>query len=176
MEKSEPEDLIVLDESGAHLAMTRRYGRSASDQRLHCPTPYARGSHYSIIAAISPHKIVASWYCEGAIDGYFFSEFIKNCLVPILTPRHGLIMDNVAFHKVREAVTLIEKTGARILYLPAYSPDLSPIELMWSKIKSILRKHAARTTEAFQTAISDAFHSIHSLDLKHWFMHCGFKF
>lgn len=60
MEKSEPEDLIVLDESGAHLAMTRRYGRSASDQRLHCPAPYARGSHYSIIAAISPHKIVAS--------------------------------------------------------------------------------------------------------------------
>lgn len=142
---------------------------------MHCPAPYARGNHYSIIAAISPSHILASWYCEGAIDGYFYSQFIEHCLVPILTPRHHLIMDNVAFHKVKEAVTRIEKTGARILYLPPYSPDLSPIEFMWSKIKSVLRKYAARTAEDFQRAISAAFYSICPLDLNHYFMHCGFK-
>jgi len=166
---------LVLDESGANLAMTRLYGRAASNQRLHWPSPYARGSHYSIIAAISPHKIVASWYCDGPIEGHFFSEFIKHCLVPVLTSRHCLVMDNVAFHKVKEAVTQVEKTGARILFLPPYSPDLSPIELMWSKIKSVLRKYSAKTAEDFQSAISAAFHSICPLDLKHYFKHCGFK-
>ncbi len=84
-------------------------------------------------------------------------------------------MDNVAFHKVKEAVTQIEKTGARILFLPPYSPDLSPIELMWSKIKSVLRKYSAKTAQDFQSAIFPAFHSICSMDLNHYFKHCGFK-
>jgi len=175
MKNTSAENLIVLDESGAHLAMTRRYGRAESHQRLHYPVPYARGNNYSMIAAITPYKIVGSWYCEGAIDGHFFTEFISHFLVPILTSHYGIIMDNVAFHKVKPAIELIEKTGARIFYLPPYSPDFSPIEMMWSKIKSVLRKQAARTAEVFQKAISKAFHSIKRLDLKHWFQYCGFN-
>lgn len=167
--------MIVLDESGAHLAMTRGYGRGESHERLYYPTPYARGNNYSVIAAITSEEIVGSWYCEGAIDGHFFTEFVRHFLVPILTPKHGVVMDNVAFHKVKPAVELIEKTGACIFYLPPYSPDFSPIEMMWSKIKSVLRKYAARTVEAFQQAISIAFHSIQKLDLIHWFKHCGFR-
>lgn len=168
-------NLIVLDESGAHLAMTRYYGRAESHQRLCYSVPYARGNNYSMIAAITPKKIVGSWYCEGAIDGHFFTEFIKHFLVPMLTPNHGVVMDNVAFHKVKPAVELIQNTGAQIFYLPPYSPDFSPIEMMWSKVKAVLRKQAARTADAFQKAIAKAFYSIQNLDLKNWFIHCGFK-
>ncbi len=169
------EDLIVIDESGANLAMTRNYGRIATNQRLHCPRPYHRGNKYSIISAISLKKIVASIYCENSIDGEFFSGFVKTCLVPELGPQHTIIMDNVAFHKIKAVEEIIKETGAKIIYLPPYSPDLSPIELMWSKIKSVLRKYGARTAETFQQAIHAGFTSITSSDLFGWFKHCGYK-
>ena len=164
-----------MDECGANLAMVRNYGRIANGERLHCPTPYHRGSKYSIIGAINTKKIVASIYCENSVDGEIFTSFIKSCLVPFLEVRHKVIMDNVAFHKVKEAEELIKGTGAELIYLPPYSPDLSPIELMWSKIKSVLRKYAARTAESFQQAISTAFHSVNSSDLLGWFKHCGYR-
>jgi transposase len=155
--------------------MSRHYGRIESGERLHCPRPYHRGSKYSIISAISTKRIVASIYCEDSIDGDIFTSFIETCLVPELATRHKVIMDNVAFHKVKTAEELIKGTGAELIYLPPYSPDLSPIELMWSKIKCILRKYAARTAEDFQQAISTAFHSINSADLHGWFKHCGYR-
>jgi transposase len=148
--------------------MTRTYGRIFGGNRLYYPVPYHRGSKYSIIGAISYQKIVASLYCEDSINGDIFSEFIEQCLVPILEPRHHVIMDNVAFHKIEKAENLIKATGANIIYLPPYSPDLSPIELMWSKIKTVLRKYAARTADCFQQAISEAFYSITSSDLLGW--------
>jgi transposase len=158
------EDLIVLDESGAHLAMTRRDGRIASHQRLQYAAPYARGSQYSMISAISTQAIVASLYCEQAIEGDFFTGCLDTQLMPHVTPRHCIIMDNVAVHKVKRAVKLIEKTGAKIVYLPPYSPDLSPIEWMGSKINSVLKKQAASTVESFQEALSLAFHAISPRD------------
>ncbi|MFN7097173.1 MAG: transposase [Gammaproteobacteria bacterium] len=164
-----------MDESGANLAMARNYGRIANGQRLHCPTPYHRGSKYSIISAISTEKIVASLYCENSIDGEIFSSFIENRLVSVLQTRHKVIMDNVAFHKVKEAEELIKATGAQLIFLPPCSSDLSPIELMWSKIKCVLRKFAARTAENFQRALSAAFHSVNSNDLLGWFEHGGYR-
>lgn len=155
--------------------MARNYGRVASGERLYCPTPYHRGSKYSIISAISTEKIVASIYCENSVDGEIFSSFLESCLVPELKARHKVIMDNVAFHKVKQAEQLIKATGAELIYLPPYSPDLSPIELMWAKIKSVLRKYAARTAESFQEAISAAFHLVNSNDLLGWFKHCGYR-
>lgn len=175
METLDPNDLVVLDESGANLAMVREYGRSDSGKRICLPKPFHRGSKYSIISAISPKKIVASLYCNGSIDGDLFSGFIEHCLAPELTPRHKVMMDNVAFHKVKKAEELIKETGAMILYLPPYSPDLSPIEMMYSKIKSILRKCAARTAETFQDAISAAFYAIKEKELVNWFAACGYR-
>ena len=167
-------DMIVLDECGANLAMSRNYGRIENGQRLHCPRPYQRGNKYSVISAISTQKIVASLYCEDSINGEVFSSFIETCLVPHLEKRHKVIMDNVAFHKVKEVEKMITATGAELIYLPPYSPDLSPIELMWSKIKNILRKYSARTADSFQNAISIAFHAVKESDLIGWFKHCGF--
>jgi len=167
--------MIVLDESGAHLAMTRLYGRALGQSRVRTAVPYHRGSKYSIISAISTEKIVASLYCEDSIDGDFYTGFVEQCLVPILEPRHKVIMDNIAFHKVNKAEELILSTGAQLIYLPPYSPDLSPIELMWSKIKTVLRGHAARTTQDFQNAMCAAFHAIQSSDLLNWYRHCGYR-
>jgi len=154
--------------------MARERGRCFSGSRLFCPRPYHRGNKYSIISAISPKKIVASIYCEGSVDGELYSGFIEKCLAPELTENHKLILDNVAFHKVKNAENLIKATGAEIIYLPPYSPDLSPIELMWSKIKALLKKNAARTAETFLEAISSAFHAVNPDDLANWFKHCGY--
>ena len=154
--------------------MARMYGRIQGSTRLVLPKPYHLGNKYSIISTISTQKIIASLYCSDSIDGDIFTTYLEQCLVPILEPRHKIIMDNVAFHKVRKVAEIINHTGAEIIYLPPYSPDLSPIELMWSKIKSILRKFAARTQETFQHAIKTAFQSIQSIELERWFKHCGY--
>ena len=175
IEEVSAEEFIILDESGANLSMTREYGRSVGGQRLHCPRPYLRGSHYSIMSAISPNKVVASLYCEGAVNGDIFTSFIEECLVPELTLGNKVVMDNVSFHKVASVEKLIKQTGAQILYLPPYSPDLSPIELMWSKIKALLRKFAARTAEEFFSAMQAAFRAINTDDLRGWFQHCGYR-
>ena len=175
MQKINVEDLIVLDESGAQLGMMRERGRVSSNERLVCAAPYKRGNKYSIMSAISTEKVVASLYCEDSVDGSIFAHFIEQCLVPNLEARHKVVMDNVPFHKMKYIEKLILATGAEIIYLPPYSPDLSPIELMWSKIKSILKKYAAQTAESFQDSMYEAFHAVTVSDLKGWFKHCGFK-
>jgi transposase len=154
--------------------MARTYGRVQGNSRLVLPKPYHLGNKYSIISTISTQKIIASLYCSDSIDGEVFTTYIEQCLAPTLEPRHKIIMDNVAFHKVSRAAEIIKNTGAEIVYLPPYSPDLSPIELMWSKIKSILRKLAARTEETFHNAIKTAFQSVQAVELAGWFKHCGY--
>jgi transposase len=111
--------------------MTRTYGRIAQNQRLILPCPYARGSKYSIISAISICEVMAALYTNGSVDSQIFLHFLEYSLVPNLKPNQTIILDNVSFHKVKGVKELIESTGARVLYLPPYSPDLSPIENMW---------------------------------------------
>lgn len=155
--------------------MARSYGRARGGDRLVLPQPYARGNKFSIVGAVSIQKVVAAMYAEGSIDGVFFTHFIEHYLAPELKSGDQVIMDNVAFHKVKRVKEIIESQGASLIYLPPYSPDLSPIENMWSKLKSILRKFAARTVDTFQEAISEAFKLIKSSDLQGWFQHCGYK-
>jgi len=155
--------------------MSRAYGRASSNERLKCAALYQRGNKYSIMSAISSEKIVASLYCEDSVDGNIFAHFIEQCVVPNLKPEHKLIMDNVPFHKIKAVEEMVTATGVEIIYLPPYSPDFSPIELMWSKIKSVLKKHAAPTAEKFQDSMHEAFHAVTSSDLQGWYRHCGYK-
>jgi transposase len=138
--KIEPSKLIFLDEAGANLSMCRTHGRAKGKARLVCANPYGRGNKFSMISAVSQEKVLAALYGEGSVDGVFFTHFIESYLVPALQPGDYLIMDNVSFHKVKAVEMIVENTGAKIVYLPPYSPELSPIELMWSKLKTILRK------------------------------------
>lgn len=112
---------------------------------------------------------------EGSVNGDIFLHYLRHFLVPQLKPGQYVIMDNVAFHKMKAVKDIIERCGAKVVYLPPYSPDFNPIELMWSKLKSSLRKTAARCKQTFQKAMQNAFISIQPSDLAGWFKHCGYS-
>jgi len=137
--------------------------------------PYIRGSKYTVIGAVSTAGAEAALYGEWSTDGEIFLSFVKKQLVPRLSSSKVVIMDNVSFHKVVGVREAIEETGAILVFLPPYSPDLSPIENMWSKIKSILRKFAPRTKAQFRRVIRIAFKAVAEQDLISWFKHCGYS-
>lgn len=178
MEACEQEDankFIFLDESGLHLGMNSRYGRTQLHKRLKSFEPFNKGSRVTMIAAMGVEKVQAATFGEWHVDGEIFLDFIRECLAPTLQPGHVVIMDNLSTHKVAGIQEIIEAAGARLVYLPPYSPDLSPIELCWSKLKTMIRKKAARTFEELKSVICDAFKSIHPNDLAAWFEHCGYN-
>jgi len=119
--------------------------------------------------------VEAALYGEWSTNGEIFLEFVKNQLVPRLGNGKIVIMDNVSFHKIIGVKEAIEATGAQLFFLPPYSPDLSPIENMWSKIKAVLRKFAPRSRLQFKKAIRIAFESVSKKDLVGWFKHCGYN-
>lgn len=169
------DDLIFIDESGANLSMCRKYARAIGGKRVKYACPYSRGNKHSIIGAVSASGVEAALYGEWSTNGDIFLDFVKKLLVPRLDRRKIVIMDNVGFHKVVGVREAIEETGAILFYLPPYSPDLSPIENMWSKIKSLLRKFSPRTRSQFKKVIRVAFESVSKKDLMSWFKHCGYK-
>jgi len=113
---------------------------------------------------------------EGAADTEVFQAYVKKILCPTLRPGDTVIMDNLRAHKNEHTVALIEQTGARVAFLPAYSPDLNPIELMWSKIKALLRAAQARTREGLLEAIGKALAAVSPGDAQNWFAHFGYTF
>jgi transposase len=167
-------NLIFIDESGANLQMAPRYGRGYQGKRIVFGAPFNKGNKITMIGAISFERVETALYSEGSANGELFLKFIKECLCPLLQPRHVVVMDNVAFHKVKGINEAITAIGAKLIYLPPYSPDLNPIEMMWSKIKCFLRKMATRTFDDFNRAIKNAFKNIVQTDLQGWFKHSGY--
>ena len=167
-------NLIVLDESGCHLNMTLSHARAYGGKRVKMPTAFVRGPKISIIGAISIYGVEAAMYGEWNTDADIFTAFIKKQLAPKLSPGKIIIMDNINFHSCSEAVNSIYSAGASIINLPPYSPELSPIENMWSKVKQILKKLEPRTLKSFSMGIKQAFHAVTKQDLLGWFKHCGY--
>lgn len=172
--ESDRSKLIFIDESGAHLAMSRLYGRGPSQERVVSYAPFNKGTRVTMIAAIGVEEIKAATFGDWHVDGDIFLGFIKECLVPVLQPGDIVMLDNLKAHKVSGIREAIEATGGRLVYLPPYSPDLNPIELCWSKIKNYIRKKSARTLEHLQQVIGEAFKEVTSMDLQNWFEHCGY--
>lgn len=112
---------------------------------------------------------------EGAADALAFEAFVEHTLVPTLKPHQIVVLDNLNIHKGQRVRTLIEDAGCQLLFLPPYSPDFSPIELMWSKLKAYLRRVGARTRDALDQAITEAFQLITAQDAVAWFKHCGYS-
>ena len=127
-----------------------------------------------MISAIGIKKVLGSLYGRWHTDGDIFKTFIEKVLCPALNEGDIVIMDNVNFHKIAGIEDLIKSRGAELIYLPPYSPDFSPIENMWSKIKSVIRKCAPRTPKKFCSAMKKAFAEITKTDLEGWFKHCGY--
>lgn len=166
------EDLIFVDETGVNLGMVRLYARSLRGQRARGLRPEHRGKNVSMIGAISLKEVVASINLLGGTDGITFEAFIVQKLVPKLWQGACVLMDNYSIHKGEEVEKALQGVGARLIYLPPYSPDFSPIENFWSKVKQILRALSARTYQSLAQAISTAFEQVDELDMHNWFTHC----
>jgi len=166
------EDLIFLDESGVNLAMVRLYARALKGKRARGEKPQKRGRNISLISALSLRKVVASVNIYGAVDGVTFEAFVLNKLVPNLWENACVVMDNAKIHQGEIVREFIEKAGATLLYLSPYSPEFSPIENFWSKVKSILRKTAARTYKGLIDAIANAMLNVTQENIRNWFAHC----
>lgn len=163
-----------LDETGCLLNMTRRYARALPGVRIREGVPSAYGSNYTVLAALGLQGVQAPWVIEGALNGELFREYLKHVLVPTLQPGDILLMDNLSTHKVAGVAELVEARGARLEYLPPYSPDYNPIERCWSKVKTYLRKAKARTYRALLKALREAFETITEADLHAWIAYCGY--
>lgn len=172
MRNIEAKNLIFLDEAGVNLALTRLFARSLQGQRAYSQCPHKRGKNVSLISAINLQGILAQSSLMGGTDALTFEAFISQKLVPKLWPGACVIMDNCSIHKGEEIRVLIEKAGAKLIYLPTYSPEFNPIENYWSKLKSILRKIGARTYPDLVQAIEFAFNQISLNDIRSWFTHC----
>lgn len=129
-----------------------------------------------MISSIRLDGSTAALAIEGATDTEVFRAYVREILCPTLRPGDTVIMDNLSPHKNDTTLALIEEAGATVAFLPAYSPDLNPIELMWSKVKQFLRSAQARTGEALVVAIATALASVTPQDAANWFAHCGYSF
>jgi len=156
--------------------MTRLRGRSPRGQRLHATAPHGHWHTTTMISSIRLDGTCAAMTIEGATDSDVFGAYVRHILVPTLRPGDIVIMDNLAPHKNAATLKLIEAAGAEARFLPPYSPDLNPIEKMWSKVKALLRKSAARTREALLEAIAQALHQVTDKDARGWFASCGYSF
>lgn len=171
----DPRRLKFVDESGANLAMTRMFGRAPRGERVVGSAPHNYGPNVTMVGAMGTEGISAAMSFEGAMNGAIFRIFVEQVMAPTLKAGDVVVMDNLSAHKVSGIREAIEKTGARLLYLPPYSPDFSPIEQCWSKVKTWLRKAKARTVEALDQAIVDALAQVTISDAQGWFQHCGYS-
>ena len=169
-----PADLVFVDESGVNCAMTRLYARSPKGQRAFGHAPRNWGDNVSIIGALGLQGPLPSVYLVGATDGAAFLAYVEQMLAPALWPGAVVVMDNLRAHKVKGVREAIEAVGARVEYLPPYSPDFNPIELAWSQLKSHLRRVAARTREKLGQAIGAALETITPEDARHYFAARGY--
>jgi transposase len=161
--------LVFVDESGANTKMTRLRGRAPEGQRVVGRVPHGHYQATTLISGIRLQGPSAPWLFEGAMDGEMFLAWVVQGLAPTLQKGDTVIMDNLATHKVHGVAEAIEAVGARLRYLPPYSPDFNPIENMWAKVKQILRSHAPRTEAEMIRAAKLAFDAISTADCKGFF-------
>ena len=166
--------LKFLDEAGSNIAMTRLYGRAARGERVCDRVPQNYGQNITMVACLSAAGLSAPMTVEGAVDGQVFLAYVEQVLAPTLSTGDVVIMDNLGAHKVKGVAEAIEGRGAKVIYLPPYSPDLNPIEKCWSKIKTYLRAAQARTRQTLEQALKEALLLVTEKDAQGWFASCGY--
>jgi transposase len=166
----DPRRLVFVDECGANTAMTRTYGRAPAGQRVYADTP-GRWESITLTCGMRLSGAMAALAFPGATNTIMFEQYVEEVLVPELRPGDVVIWDNLKPHRSEEAIEAVEAAGARVVPLPRYSPDLTPIEEMISKVKGVLRAIAARTTGAVYAAFASALHDVTLEDIAGWFGH-----
>ena len=168
------ERLVFVDETSTNLAMTRRYARAPRGVRALGSAPRNYRSS-SLVCALSLEGTGEAMVLDRAIDGVAFGVYLRELLCPSLKPGQVVVMDNLSVHKGNKVAGLIEAVGCSLRYLPAYSPDYSPIEPCFSKVKEALRAAEARTNDELIDAIGEALGTVNSSDARGWFGHCGYQ-
>lgn len=166
--------LVFVDESGTHTSLARLFAWARRGQRAPVHVPRNHGKNTTLVAALSWDGVQAPWTVEGAMDTDAFVVYVREVLAPTLRPGQIVVLDNLSVHKAPLIRHFIEARGCELRFLPAYSPDLTPIEQAFSKIKAHLRRLAARTRVALLDALADALDAITPADAHGWFGHAGY--
>ena len=166
--------MIFIDETWAKTNMTRSRGRAPRGQRLVAKTPHGHWTTTTLIAALGITGMRCATVVDGAVNGDVFEAFVEQVLVPELRAGDVVIMDNLSSHKRVRVRELIEATGARLVFLPPYSPDLNPIELIFAKIKQSLRSLACRTRDGLWHAMQSVLDQVTPNDAANCYTHCGY--
>ncbi len=170
----DPQRLVFIDETGANTKMTRRYGRARRGQRVIGKVPHGHWKTTTFVAALRHDGLTAPLVVDGAMNSDVFLAYVRQELAPTLREGDIVVMDNLAAHKkagVREA---IESRGATLVYLPPYSPDFNPIELLFAKLKWLLRSAGERTIGALWDRLGQLIDQFSSGECANYFRHCGY--
>lgn len=172
----DPARLVFIDESAAKTNMTRLRGRAPRGERLLSSSPHGHWQTTTMISSVRLDGSTACMTIDGATNTEVFYAYVRSILCPTLRPGDIVIMDNLGAHKNKRTAALIKAAGAHLRFLPAYSPDLNPIEMMWSKVKALLRAAEARNQPDLQAAIGHALRAVTPQDALGWFTACGYSF
>lgn len=166
-----PQRLIFLDESGFNTAMTRGYARAPSHERALGRVPRNWGKNHTLICTLGLTGPLAPLVIEGSVTGEVFEWYVREVLCPTLQPGQVVVMDNLSSHHRASVRTLIHDQGCELIFLPPYSPDFNPIELMFAKLKGLLRGQARRTVDALLTALWAALDAVTNQEAALWLKH-----
>jgi transposase len=167
--------LRPLDEAGVNLAMARLHGRAPRGQRVSERVPRNYGAHASVISTLGLAGPEAVWAVEGAVDAEAFNAYVGRVLRPTIRRGDTLVLDNLRAHHAGRLEEVAEECGAKVIRLAPYSPDYSPIEQCWSKIKAYLRGAKARTRQELEKALATGLGLVTKADIRGWFKHCGYS-
>jgi transposase len=170
----DPRRLVFIDETWAATNMSRRYGRSPRGRRLIAKIPHGHWKTTTFIAALRHDGLTAPTVVDGAMNGPTFLAYVQQQLAPTLRPGDLVVLDNLAAHKVAGVRAAIERVGAKVVYLPPYSPDFNPIEQVFSKLKWLLRSAALRTVDAVWHYLGQALDAFPPDECIRYFRHCGY--
>jgi len=166
--------LVFIDETWVKTNMTRRYGRAPVGERLVAYAPHGHWKTTTFLAALRVEGLTAPLVVDGAINGELFRGYVQQQLAPTLKPGDLVVMDNLSAHKVSGVQEAIAAVGARVVYLPPYSPDYNPIEQTFAKIKAILRKYEERTLEGLWQRLGFLVDLFSPDECQHYIRHCGY--
>ena len=168
------ERLVFVDEMGTNTSLHPLYAWSPKGERTRCSVPRNRGPNTTLLASMTSEGMGACLAVEGATTRIVFEAYIEKVLLPSLRYGQVVVMDNLSAHKDERIRELIESAGCKLFYLPPYSPDFSPIEEAFSKVKGLLRKAEARSREALVEAMGEALDAVTARDARGFFAHCGY--
>ena len=169
-----PADVVFVDETSTNTAMAPRYARAPRGERAVGRVPRNRGPNVTLLAALTPAGIGPALVVEGAVDGAAFELYVERLLAPGLRPGQVVVLDNLSAHTGERVRDLVTAAGARLLFLPAYSPDFNPVELAFAEVKERLRAAAERTSGGLAAATGAAIDAVTEADARGFYAHCGF--